>query len=598
MRIKHHHTGWINDIPLNFKFLIIYVVCLLIPIFAINAVFFYRFAGVVDEREQNNYQISLERARTDIESVLEGCIAVSHSISTDSVLYNLLDITYESKEAYFESYNTVLRNRVTTYTDVYDYISGLKLYVNNPTISNGGSYYCIDDDIKHSAWYGAIQSSSQLVCVKAYIAYTNTFPKRQIPFLSVLQSTPAYKNRMKIIKVDVDLDRISRILKREAEYLQLYLVDPEDNIVCASVDLYDFDFVQDFVKLDSQHLGKDNLVFETPVGSAGYLSGWRLVGQANTERISMATTETLRLILPLVGACVLISSLLILIIVRSYNYRLKKLSRHLLKLNNDRFDLIEIPEGKDEIGTVIQNFNLMAGKINNLINDVYKLELQKKNLELERVRAELNYLQSQMNPHFLFNTLNALLVVSGKQNCTDVTDMLKYLSKTLRRLLNWKDDLVTIEEEIYFTEMYLKIEQFRFHEKLQYDIHVDPRLSGYRIPKMSLQPLAENASVHGIQMLKGTGRIEIDVCLRDGRLQVQVKDNGTGIEKGKLEELMRAVTSDEEISENIGIRNVYRRLRLYYGDEISFDIASALNEGTTVSFSIPLDKLESCMPKG
>lgn len=590
--MKNRFLNRTNDIPLTFKFLIIYIVCLLIPILVINVVFFDRFSRTVDERERNNYRISLERARADIETMIEGGIGISHSISTDRVLINLLDTSFESSEEYYESYDSVLRNRLITYTDVYDYISGLRLYVDNPTISNGGTYYCIDDAIKDTDWYQAMKSSEQRVLVKAYIWYTGSLPVRQIPFLSVIGEEPAIGYNEKILKIDIDLERITSILNRETEYLNLYLVDPDDNIVCSSANLYDFNLVQNFIRLDSDMLGKDNLVLETPVGDARCLDGWRLVGEANMARISNATKETMGLVLPLAGACVVLSSLLILIIVRSYNYRLKKLSKHLLKLNNDRFDLIEINEGKDEIGDVIKNFNLMAVKINNLINDVYKLELQKKTLELERVRAELNYLQSQMNPHFLFNTLNALLVVSVKKNYTDIADVLKYLSKTLRRLLSWKEDIVTVEEEILFTEMFLKIEKFRFSDKFEYRIDADPCLLAYLVPKLSLQPLVENACVHGIQAIKGTGLIEIGITMGASGLRVCVKDNGKGMDAEKRDELMRNVRSEEEISANIGIRNVYRRLRLYYGDEISFDIDSSMNEGTSVSFTIPAAKLQ------
>lgn len=148
-----------------------------------------------------------------------------------------------------------------------------------------------------------------------------------------------------------------------------------------------------------------------------------------------------------------------------------------------KFDLIQIDEGRDEIGGLIRNFNGMTAKINALINNVYKLEIQKKNLEMERVRAELNFMQSQMNPHFLFNTLNAILVVCTKNNYSDVTDIIKSLSKLLRRLLSWKEDLVSLEEELVFIEMYLKIEKFRFREKFDYQFEIEEEALNYKIRK-------------------------------------------------------------------------------------------------------------------
>lgn len=210
---------------------------------------------------------------------------------------------------------------------------------------------------------------------------------------------------------------------------------------------------------------------------------------------------------------------------------------------------------------------------------------------MEQVRAEINFLQSQMNPHFLFNTLNAILVVSVKNNYTEIVDVIKYLSKTLRRLLSWKDDLVTIEEELSFTEMYLKIEKFRFCDKFHYEINVDEALLDSKIPKMSLQPLVENACKHGIQAIKDVGVINIDIYTCDAGLRVSVRDNGSGMDQYTLREIIDNIKSEVEVSTSIGIRNVYRRLRLYYGEDVSFNIESRINAGTTIYFTIPFEKL-------
>ena len=333
------------------------------------------------------------------------------------------------------------------------------------------------------------------------------------------------------------------------------------------------------------------MLLEAHLGNSSYFKGWKLIGVTNRERINDSVGDTLSFVLIFAFISVLISSLLMYIIVRSYNYRLRKLSKHMLKFKDGKFDLININEGEDEIGGVIRNFNLMAARINTLINDVYKLELQKKNLELERVRAEINFLQSQMNPHFLFNTLNAILVVSIKNNYTEIVDVIKYLSKTLRRLLSWKDDLVTIEEELSFTEMYLKIEKFRFCDKFHYKINVNETLMDYKIPKMSLQPLVENACKHGIQAIKEVGIIDINIDMCESGLRVSVKDNGSGMNQYTLNELTENIKSEVELSTSIGIRNVYRRLRLYYGEDISFVIESRVNRGTTIYFTIPFEML-------
>lgn len=584
----------VNDIPLNFKFLIIYVVCLLLPILCIHAIFLDRFAKIVREREENNYKISMERTKTDINALVEGCIAVSHSILTDRILYDLLDKPYKTSSEYYEVYDSVLRNRLIMYTAAYNYIRSIGIYVDNPSIKTGGTYYSTDATVKNTSWYKAIASSVESVLIEAYTGPSQSIPARSLQYLSILRNSREYPEQGtgdKILKVDMDVEKLYSILKREKDYLSFYLINRDGYIVCSTDNPYKFDIDNGLLKFSPDMLPQDGLLFQSDLGDALYLKGWKLIGSANRERLSKSVKEATQFVFLLALSIIPLSFLLMFIIVHSYNYRLKKLSKHMLKFRDGQFDLIEINEGKDEIGGVIRNFNLMAEKINRLINDVYKLELQKKDLELERVRAEINFLQSQMNPHFLFNTLNALLVVCVKNSYTEVIEVIKYMAKTLRRLLSWKEDLVAMEEELAFTEMYLKIEKFRFCDKFQYSVSIDEKLLHYKVPKMSLQPLVENACKHGMQAIRGMGAVRICVAMVKEGLRVQVEDNGTGMDPLKLDEVVRNITGREELSASIGIRNVYRRLKLYYGEEVLFHIESRLNAGTRIYFIIPREKL-------
>ncbi len=594
MKTKPRILSKVNDIPLTIKFLIIYVVCILTPIILINVAFLEKFYTVVTQREENNYNISMERAKNDINTLIEGGIAASHSISTDATIYDLLDAEYENVGEYYDIYNSTLRNRLSMYSVAYNYITNIGLYVDNPSIRPGGTYFYIDKSIKNTPWYKDLSESDEQVIIRTYLGTTNSAPVRPIQYLSILRSSKNNRSlgsREKILKVDISLDKVFTIFNRERDFMSLYLLDPQNTIVCSTTGRNGQSNIDVLQKLSNRSLGQENMVLETHLGSASYFKGWKLIGVTNRERISDSVGDTLSFVLIFAFISILISSLLMFIIVRSYNYRLKKLSKHMLKFKDGKFDLIDINEGEDEIGGVIRNFNLMAARINTLINDVYKLELQKKSLELERVRAEINFLQSQMNPHFLFNTLNAILVVSIKNNYTEIVDVIKYLSKTLRRLLSWKDDLVTIEEELSFTEMYLKIEKFRFCDKFQYEINVNETLLDYKIPKMSLQPLVENACKHGIQAIKEVGIININIEMCESGLLVRVKDNGSGMEQYTLMELMENIKSEVELSASIGLRNVYRRLRLYYGEDVAFNIESRINAGTTIYFTVPFEKL-------
>ena len=156
----------------------------------------------------------------------------------------------------------------------------------------------------------------------------------------------------------------------------------------------------------------------------------------------------------------------------------------------------------------------------------------------------------------------------------------------------WKDDLVSLQEEITFIEMYLKIEKFRFRDKFDYQFDIDEQSLQYKIPKLSMQPLVENSCKHGLQTIEGSGVIKVKTLVDDGRLIISISDNGKGIEANQLKELMFNVQNEASSGTNIGIRNVYRRLELYYEDQVRFEIISAPNEGTVVTFGIPIRLLE------
>lgn len=595
MKKRFRFRSFINDIPLNYKFILIYVIGVLLPIAVINIAFMDRMTGIIKDREEQNLQISLERARKDIHEFIDGGVAVSHALNTDKLLYETLDRTYESPIQFYETFDEQLRNRVTSYIPVNNQIQRISIFTENDTIMPGGNYQVLDANAKNSDWYRLWEQSTSPVMVAAYRATEANNRTATVPYLSVIENMDyfdIYSKYDKLLRIDIDLNKIYDVILREQDYLNLYLVNEHNQIIMSADSGYQRDVTDAYPVFQLADHDKDKDVHVVSIGTASYVKGWKLVGVTQGTRLSQAMRE-MQLYVGMIAAVItLFSFIFIYIMLRSYNYRVKRLSRHMQKVTNEKFDLIRMDEGRDEIGGLIQNFNRMTAEINSLINNVYKLEIQKKNLEMERVRAELNFLQSQMNPHFLFNTLNAILVVCTKNNYSDVTDIIKNLSRLLRRLLSWKADIVTLEEEILFIEMYLKIEKFRFRDKIEYELDIDREALLYKIPKMSIQPLVENACKHGIQAVDGKGVVKISATVIDGNLRVSVQDNGKGMVPEKLREVLISMRNENTSGTSIGIRNVYCRLELYYNDLVRFDIYSKPDQGTTVFFEIPVSLLD------
>lgn len=591
LKVKKGLFNYINDIPLNFKFLMIYVICVLVPMLTINIIFWNKISNDIKDRETENFNISIDRVETEIYSILTGCVDVSYSVSSDKVLYEKMEEDFNSNSEYYKVYYDLLRDRISRYLPIYNNVSQIMLYTSNHTINGGGNYHIIDQSVRKSSWYKYVHTAPNKVALYTYRDKSNDGSNNYVQHLSVLRQLDEFASMSSkyehILKIDIDMNKLYNIFGREKDYLKLFLTDPKGNIVCSTDSIYEKDLSKNYIKFNDIYADeKNNIDFKRSLGAAGYLSGWSIIGIANRNYILNESRKSNGIILLIIFIVTLISSLLIYIIVRSYNYRLKKLLKHIRGVENENFELIEMAQGKDEIGKLILSFNMMTSKINTLINDVYKLQIKKKDLEIQRVQAELKFLQGQVDPHFLFNTLNAVMAICVKNNYTDLTEVIKYLSKIFRRLISWKDDLVTVKEEISFTEMYLKIEKFRFLDKFHYEIEADESTLDLKIPKMSIQTLAENACKHGIQNSADVGIVKIRVSQKEGFLEVDIEDNGTGIEKDKLQEIIETLSEDDDFCENVGIRNVYKRLHLYYGDEVEFNIKSEVNKGTIVHYGI------------
>lgn len=582
----HKPIGWlsfVNNIPLKWKFTLIYLLCVLLPILTINVLFFRQTSENIQSREQNNLQMTIERASKKATDMIEGGVKLSYSIATDRTLYEVLDMEYADIVDFYESFNEVLTGKMRPFMSAYTYVENISVFTANPTVVSGSNYFTLNEAAKRSPWYEAASKSPSAVNVLMYTDVDPLNAKASKGYFSIvrrLNEYPMFGRYAKYLRIDLKLSSFDEILEQEKPYMTLSILDPQGQVL--------FPSSQYMKKTRSTDSGEnEGLMFRSPLGNPSYIRDWTLVGLAEEDRFQTAVQSSKRFIWMLAAISTLLPTSLIFIMLRSYNYRIRRLSRHMEKAKNEKFDLIELREGKDEIGGLIRSYNRMAAQIESLINDVYKLEIQQKDMQLEQIRAEMKLLQSQVNPHFLFNTLNALLVVSAKNGYTEVTDIIRNLSQLLRRMLSWSAAAVSLQDELHFTEMYLKIEKFRFADRFDYVFNIEEEVASCLVPKMCIQPLVENACKHGLQAVKGQRVIRIEACRADTYLYVRVEDNGKGMDEERLNEIRSMMNGSLDSDENVGMRNVYKRLLLHYGERVDFYIESRPDEGTRVSFRIP-----------
>ncbi|WP_440119501.1 sensor histidine kinase [Paenibacillus sp. QZ-Y1] len=591
MRHKFWMFRKVNDIPLRSKFLLIYVLSILLPVITINIFFYQRTSADIKIREQENLRKSIERAAGELLGMIDESVALSRIIAADDSLYEALDRTYPSPVDYYNEYHAFLRDKLTRYMSAN--ILEVRIYTDNDTIQTGSHYIVMKDKMESLPGLKQLESTIGGILVVDYNDPSVFNPGRRISVIGKMDTYTSYANYAKYSKIDLEVSRVYSILNRESDSLQLRLVDSNNRTVVSSGESSESDLSQTRDELISKESGNSAYTLEKSLGNLAYLKGWKLIGVADTRHLDQLLKEARNSILGLLAISIVVPSVLIYIILRSYHYRIRKLSRHMEKVRNERFDLIEIQEGRDEIGGLIRTFNIMIGKIHTLINDVYKLEIRQKDLELDQVRTELSMLQSQMNPHFLFNTLNALLVVSTKNGYTEVIEIIKSLSVLMRQLLSHSDNLIPLHEELQFTNLYLQIEKFRFGELFDYTFDVDPDAASLLIPRMSIQPLVENACKHGLQARKDGRQIKVTAKRDASELDIQVIDNGIGMDAARLTQLLRDIRSERPRNgEHVGLRNVYRRLELFYEGNAIFNLSSVPGKETIAGYRIPFAKLE------
>ena len=230
----------------------------------------------------------------------------------------------------------------------------------------------------------------------------------------------------------------------------------------------------------------------------------------------------------------------------------------------------------------------LSGSINDMTVHLEAMVSKIKEDESKMRHAELRLLQEQINPHFLYNTLDTIVWLIESDSTDEAVDMVVSLSQFFRLVLSHGAEYISIREEEQHIRSYLKIQQARYHDILDYDIDMDPAIYPYKILKLTLQPLVENALYHGIKYKRAMGKITITGRMQERRIVLAVQDNGVGMEPEKLAHLRREIERPCKDTEGgFGLANVNERIRMYFGDYYGMQIDSVQGEGTTVTVTIP-----------
>ena len=258
---------------------------------------------------------------------------------------------------------------------------------------------------------------------------------------------------------------------------------------------------------------------------------------------------------------------------------IQKLAKSMIAVKEGKFKEVTVRTGNDEIGELKGIYNLMIREIQALIENIVSEQKMKRKMELE-------VLQSQIKPHFLYNSFDAVysLVLSG--DTASVRTIVKALSKFYKSFLNNKNEVITIGEELQMVENYLTIQKIRFKDRFEVKVDINGETLGYPIPRLVLQPLVENAINHGIRHMHDKGLLEIRSIQEQGFVRLVVSDNGAGMDEEQLSLVM------EGQSKGVGLRTTIERLKMFYNNDDIIEILSDKGFGTTITINIPSKRSE------
>jgi len=235
---------------------------------------------------------------------------------------------------------------------------------------------------------------------------------------------------------------------------------------------------------------------------------------------------------------------------------------------------------RDEIGVLGKGFNNMISNINDLIKRVLDFRLRTK-------EAELEALQSKINPHFLYNTLQSIQMKAIVDGNRDLADMIDLLGNYMRFSISSMNEIITLEKELEYLKRYINLQKIRFGEKLTFKVEAEERTLQCKILKLILQPLVENAIYHGLEKKQGEWILFIKANIYKDKLHIQITDNGIGLSEENLNKLKEHIYTKEQNDGSIGLKNVYDRLNIVFEEEFEFRINSIENIGTKIEIVIP-----------
>jgi two-component system sensor histidine kinase YesM len=531
----------------------------------------------------------ITQMNSDVDSYIGYMENISQLIMMDGDVHTFLNNAYEELEIRQLAKDRVI-NQFETILDIRNDITNLAIIGTNGRylLNRGKDEINPYIDVKQKEWYKkAIEGNGNIYISSSHVQNIVNGSYQWVVSLSRAIIDRQNGEVIGALLVDLNYNVINNLCKKITlgNKGYLFLLDEQGNIIYHPKQQLIYNGLINEMTLEVKECKENYFLTEglkekkLYVISRSEKTGWTAVGVANVSELFEQRTQTQKLYLISTVIILLIAMLLSILIARAITRPIKKLRDSMKEVEKGNFHEKVDTYGSDEIANLGKSYNIMIQTVEEL------LETQVKDQEQKR-KSELRALQAQINPHFLYNTLDSIVWMAEEGKNQEVVTMTASLAKLFRQSISNEAEEVTLRQEIDYVRNYLIIQKMRYKEQLNYDIQVPESILNYFVIKLILQPLVENALYHGVKYKEGGGTILVDGYETESTVVLQVIDDGIGMDVEELSHIFEKRKSTQKTN-RVAVRNIHNRIQLHYGKEFGLNFESRKGYGTKVKVILP-----------
>lgn len=574
------------------KFLLTYCILILVPLTTLFGYTYTKMSQIIESNILNSTKQAFDQSIDFLTYKFYRIFDISNSLAIDENIVNILknnSNNYPLSEQI--GHLSYLRLFLSSYEDGSD-VSNLSLYVNDNFIySTDNKNIFRMSSLNNSKAIKIINTNNSRFVWGPSSYFNNDNFDNSYEYLSLfktIKSPDNFSEDIGYLRLNFKKSLIEDIINKinSVPNSISYIINSDGIIICSSSNSASSKYIKNLNKIQNYAINnnfistsynsetiyiKSSLIDKTDWYLVTILPESSIIAEINTQRFYLF------LIVIIFGGT---SIILAFYFVDSINKRLSKVIKGMRCVQSGDLNYYIENDTNDELGELIDSYNYMIGKMSILIEDQYKLGKDVKN-------AELKALQSQINPHFLYNTLDMINWMSYKKMNKEISLAVKHLAKFYKLSLNKGKDLISIQDEIQHISLYVNIQNMRYNDRISLRINIDEAINDYLIPKITLQPILENSINHGILGKgEGEGLISILGYSMNSDIILTIADNGIGIKEETLNLLLSNKLTSSKGS-GYGLKNIDNRIKLLYGENYGLSFKSVYGQGTTVIIKIP-----------